>query len=55
MKINDDEIAGTIYPEGRMIDDPDRVPCTTKPKAEKLMDPTNAILPNCFPPRVTAR
>jgi len=25
MKINDDEIAGAIYPEGEMRDDPDRV------------------------------
>jgi hypothetical protein len=28
MKINDDEIAGAIYPEGRMRDDPDRVSLT---------------------------
>jgi hypothetical protein len=43
MKINDDEIAGAIYPEGRMRDDPDRVSCTTKPEADKLMDPTSAL------------
>ena len=43
MKINDDEIAGAIYPEGRMRDDPDRVSCITKPEAEKLMDPASAL------------
>lgn len=43
MKINDDEIAGAIYPKGRMRDDPDRVSCTTKPEADKLMDPTSAL------------
>ena len=43
MKINDDEIAGAIYPEGRMRDDPDRVSCITKPKAEKPMDPASAL------------
>ena len=43
MKINDDEIAGAKYPEGRMRDDPDRVSCITKPEAEKLMDPASAF------------
>jgi hypothetical protein len=43
MKINDDEIARAIYPEGRMRDDPDRVSCTTKPEADKLMDPKSAL------------
>ena len=43
MKINDDEIAGAIFPEGRMRDDPDRVSCITKPKAEKPMDPASAL------------
>ena len=43
MKINDDEIAGAIYPGERMRDDPDRVSCTTKPEADKLMDPTSAL------------
>jgi hypothetical protein len=43
MKINDDEIAGAIYPKGRMRDDPDRVSCTTKPEADKLMDPASAL------------
>ena len=43
MKINDDEIVGAIYPEGRMRDDPDRVSCTTKPEAEKLMDPASVL------------
>jgi hypothetical protein len=43
MKINDDEIVGAIYPEGRMRDDPDRVSCITKPKAERPMDPANAL------------
>jgi hypothetical protein len=43
MKINDEEIAGAIYPEGRMRDDPDPVSCTTKPEADKLMDPTSAL------------
>jgi hypothetical protein len=43
MEINDDEIAGAIYPVGRMRDDPDRVSCTTKPEAEKLMDPASAL------------
>jgi hypothetical protein len=43
MKINDDEIAGAIYPEGRMRDDPDRVSCTTKSEAEKLMAPASAF------------
>jgi hypothetical protein len=43
MKINDDEIAGAIFPEGRMRDDPDRVSCITKPEADRLMDPTSAL------------
>ena len=43
IKINDDEIAGAIYPQGRMRDDPDRISCTTKPEADKLMDPTSAL------------
>jgi hypothetical protein len=43
MKINDDEIVGAIYPEGRMRDDLDRVSCITKPKAEKPMDPASAL------------
>jgi hypothetical protein len=42
-EINDDETAGAICPEGRMRDDPDRVSCTTKPEAEKLMDPASAL------------
>ena len=43
MKINDDEIAGAIYPGGRMRDDPDRVSCITRPEADRLMDPTSAL------------
>jgi len=43
MKINDDGIAGAIYPERRVRDDPDRPSCTTKPEAEKLMDPASAL------------
>jgi hypothetical protein len=41
MKITNSELARNIYPEGRMRDDPDRVSDTTKPEAEKLMDPTS--------------
>jgi hypothetical protein len=41
MKIKDDEMARAIYPEGRMRDDPDRVSCTTRPEADKLMNPTS--------------
>ncbi len=41
MKIKDDEMARAIYPEGRMRDDPDRVSRTTKPEADKLMNPAS--------------
>ena len=41
MKIKYDEMARAIYPEGRMRDDPDRVSYTTKPEADKLMNPTS--------------
>ena len=43
MKINDDEIAGAMYPEGGMRDDPDRVSCITEPEAEKLIDPARGV------------
>jgi hypothetical protein len=46
LKINDDEIAGAIYPGRRMRENPERVSCITRPEAGKLIALDERPLPS---------